>query len=131
LLIYFVLDGIAKSTLTEITNKIAFIVRKERLDYATFLDICQRVRKKERHVAADSPAPVPPSDAHLPDDQRPLRRSDPADSGHESKKSLEVYQHLSLESVDKAYQDAVQSVRIQRDFCGTFTYLCCANPKLS
>ena len=31
-------------------------------------------------------------------------------SGHESKKSLEVYQHLSLESVDKAYQDAVQSV---------------------
>jgi hypothetical protein len=33
-------------------------------------------------------------------------------SGHESKKSLEVYQHLSLESVDKAYQDAVQSVGI-------------------
>jgi hypothetical protein len=30
-------------------------------------------------------------------------------SGHESKKCLEVYQHLSLESVDKAYQDAVQS----------------------
>jgi len=27
-------------------------------------------------------------------------------SGHETKKSLEVYQHLSLESVDKAYQDA-------------------------
>lgn len=33
-------------------------------------------------------------------------------SGHESKKSLEVYQHLSLESVDKAYQDAVQRVGI-------------------
>ena len=34
-------------------------------------------------------------------------------SGHESKKkNLEVYQHLSLESVDKAYQDAVQSVGI-------------------
>jgi integrase/recombinase XerD len=33
-------------------------------------------------------------------------------SGHESKKSLEVYQHLSLESVDMAYQDAVQSVGI-------------------
>ncbi len=30
----------------------------------------------------------------------------------ESKKSLEVYQHLSLESVDEAYQDAVQSVGI-------------------
>ena len=33
-------------------------------------------------------------------------------SGHETKKSLEVYQHLSLESVDKAYQDAVRSVGI-------------------
>ena len=33
-------------------------------------------------------------------------------SGHKSKKSLEVYQHLSLESVDKAYQDAVQTVGI-------------------
>ena len=33
-------------------------------------------------------------------------------SGHKSKESLEVYQHLSLESVDKAYQDAVQSVGI-------------------
>ena len=33
-------------------------------------------------------------------------------SDHESKKSLEVCQHLSLESVDKAYQDAVQSVGI-------------------
>jgi hypothetical protein len=30
----------------------------------------------------------------------------------ESKKSLAVYQHLSLESVDKAYQEAVQSVEI-------------------
>ena len=33
-------------------------------------------------------------------------------SGHESKKSLEVYQHLSFKSVDKAYQAAVQSVGI-------------------
>jgi site-specific recombinase XerD len=33
-------------------------------------------------------------------------------SGDESKESLEVYQHLSLESVDKAYQDAVQCVGI-------------------
>jgi hypothetical protein len=33
-------------------------------------------------------------------------------SGHESKKSLEVYQHLSLDSVDKAYQDAMQTVGI-------------------
>jgi site-specific recombinase XerD len=31
-------------------------------------------------------------------------------SGHETKKSLEVYQHLSLESVKNAYQNAVQSV---------------------
>ena len=33
-------------------------------------------------------------------------------SGHESKKSLEVYQHLSLESVEQDYQDAVRSVGI-------------------
>jgi site-specific recombinase XerD len=33
-------------------------------------------------------------------------------SGHESKKSLEVYQHLSLKSVEGAYQEAVRSVGI-------------------
>ena len=33
-------------------------------------------------------------------------------SGHESKKSLEVYQHLSLESVAGAYQQAVRSLDI-------------------
>ena len=33
-------------------------------------------------------------------------------SGHETKKSLEVYQHLSLESVKNAYQNAVQSVGV-------------------
>ena len=33
-------------------------------------------------------------------------------SGHESKKSLEVYQHLSLQTVDKAYQDAVREINI-------------------
>ena len=33
-------------------------------------------------------------------------------SGHESKKSLEVYQHLSLEAADKAYETAVQTVGI-------------------
>ena len=47
-------------------------------------------------------------------------------SGHESKKSLEVYQHLSIESVDKAYQDAVQSVG--KRFLWDFAYLCWANP---
>jgi integrase/recombinase XerD len=31
-------------------------------------------------------------------------------SGHESKKSLEVYQHLSLDTVEEAYQEAVQSL---------------------
>ena len=44
-------------------------------------------------------------------------------SGHESKKSLEVYQHLSLESVDKAYQDAVQSVGTCRCAPQTFAGL--------
>jgi hypothetical protein len=33
-------------------------------------------------------------------------------SGHERKKSLEVYQHLSLESVEQDYQEAVRSVDI-------------------
>jgi site-specific recombinase XerD len=33
-------------------------------------------------------------------------------SGHESKRSLEIYQHLSLENVDKAYQDAVKTLSI-------------------
>jgi hypothetical protein len=33
-------------------------------------------------------------------------------SGHESKKSLEVYQHLSLDAVEEAYQEAVQGVGI-------------------
>lgn len=31
-------------------------------------------------------------------------------SGHESKKSLEVYQHLALDTVEDAYQEAVQSL---------------------
>jgi integrase/recombinase XerD len=33
-------------------------------------------------------------------------------SGHSSKKSLEIYQHLSLEAVEQAYQDAVRGVVI-------------------
>ena len=33
-------------------------------------------------------------------------------SGHQSKKSLEIYQHLSLQSVDKAYQEAVLNAAI-------------------
>jgi hypothetical protein len=36
-------------------------------------------------------------------------------SGHESKKSLEIYQHLSLGAVEQAYQEAVQSVSILMD----------------
>jgi len=33
-------------------------------------------------------------------------------SGHESKKSLEVYQHLSLKNVEQAYQEAVKSIEV-------------------
>ncbi len=33
-------------------------------------------------------------------------------SGHESKKSLEIYQHLSLKNVEQAYQEAVKSLGI-------------------
>lgn len=31
-------------------------------------------------------------------------------SGHESKKSLEVYQHLSMDTVEEAYQETIQSI---------------------
>ncbi len=34
--------------------------------------------------------------------------------GHESKKSLEVYQHLSRETVEEDYQEAVQSLGLWR-----------------
>ena len=33
-------------------------------------------------------------------------------SGHESKRSLEVYQHLSLETVAEAYQEVMKSVGV-------------------
>jgi site-specific recombinase XerD len=33
-------------------------------------------------------------------------------SGHESKKSLEIYQHLSLDAVEDAYQEAVQAITL-------------------
>ena len=33
-------------------------------------------------------------------------------SGHESKKSLELYQHLALHAVEQAYQDAVRAMSI-------------------
>ena len=32
--------------------------------------------------------------------------------GHKTKKSLEFYQHRSLESVENTYQNAVQSVEV-------------------
>jgi hypothetical protein len=38
---------------------------------------CSRLPRDGRYVAADSPAPVPPSDADLLDIQGPLRRTDP------------------------------------------------------
>jgi len=71
-----------------------------------------RVLAEGRHYAAAAPAFVPPPDADLPDVQGLSDAQIQLISDHESKKSLEVYQHLSLESVDKAYQDAVQSVGI-------------------
>jgi hypothetical protein len=33
-------------------------------------------------------------------------------SGRESKKSLEIYQHLSLGAVEQAYQEAIQGGNI-------------------
>ena len=33
-------------------------------------------------------------------------------SGHESKKTLEIYQHLSLQNVEQAYQEAVKALEV-------------------
>jgi len=33
-------------------------------------------------------------------------------SGHESRKSLEVYHHLSLENVEAVYQEAVKALEV-------------------
>jgi hypothetical protein len=35
-------------------------------------------------------------------------------SGHASKHSLEIYQHLSLEAVEEAYQQAVKLLEVQQ-----------------
>jgi hypothetical protein len=55
---------------------------------------------------------IPPLDDYVPH----LTGSSDAQiqliSGHESKKSLEIYQHLSLDAVEQAYQEAVQGVSI-------------------
>jgi integrase/recombinase XerD len=37
-------------------------------------------------------------------------------SGHASKKSLAVYQHLSLETVKNAYQAAVRGLESEQNF---------------
>jgi hypothetical protein len=42
-----------------------------------------------------------------------LKRASERQKFHESKKSLEIYQHLSLGAVEQAYQEAVQGVSIQ------------------
>jgi hypothetical protein len=47
-------------------------------------------------------------------------------SGHSSKKSLEIYQHLSLESVQKAYQDVVDT-----SACDLFIGMATPNGKTS
>jgi len=55
-------------------------------------------------------------EADLTDEQyayRPKRSAHQAvREGHKTKKSLEVYQHLSLQAVESAYQEAVHSLNI-------------------
>ena len=57
------------------------------------------------------------SSQHLPNPTQSLLR-DLSDaliqliSGHESKKSLEVYQHLALNTVEHTYQEAVRTIGI-------------------
>ena len=81
------------------------------LPFGWIIDLGEFLRQVQV-IPADDAILVPPSDADLPEVQRPDRRTDSADFRPRKQKSLEVYQHLSLESVDKAYQDAVQSVGI-------------------
>jgi integrase len=54
--------------------------------------------------ATAAPASVPPSDADLPDVQRPGRRTDSADFRPRKQKEPRGLPTLSLESVDKAYR---------------------------
>lgn len=42
-------------------------------------------------------------------------------SGHGSKKSLEIYQHLSLEAVEGAYQQAVKRLEVRGQPVVTFS----------
>jgi hypothetical protein len=82
------------------------IARKARLGYDDFLYISQQARKKSGLRRGRNQMLTYLTSKGLTDSQIQLI------SGHESEKSLELYQHLSLESVDKAYQAAVQSVGI-------------------
>jgi hypothetical protein len=52
------------------------------------------------------------SDDYVPHLMGSIGCTDPTDLRHESKKSLEIHQHLSLDAVEKAYQEAVQGVSI-------------------
>jgi hypothetical protein len=52
--------------------------------------------------------PYTPSDDYVPHLMGSIECTDPTDLRHERKKSLEIYQHLSLEAVEQAHQEAVR-----------------------
>jgi hypothetical protein len=69
-----------------------------------------RLSKKSGYRAALVFASVPSSDTDLPDGQGLSDAQIQLISRHETKKSLEVCQHSSLESAENPYQNAVQSI---------------------
>src|SRR5271166_4985286 len=62
---------------------------------------CASVPSTGRYCPTCASASIPSPDAHLQ-----------LISGHKTKRSLEVYQHLSLQAVESAYQEAVHSLNI-------------------
>jgi len=56
-------------------------------------------------LVSDFPS-IPPSDDYVPHLTGLSDARIQLISGHESKKSLEIYQHLSLGAVEQAYQEA-------------------------
>jgi hypothetical protein len=65
----------------------------------------------EAHSTGTSPS-IPSSDDYVPHLTGSIDAQIQLISGHESKKSLEIYQHLSLSAVEQAYQEAIQGVSI-------------------
>lgn len=70
---------------SQVIAQLVRLARRERLSDDEFTYVCQQARKKLALQLL---------------------------SGHASKKSLEIYQHLSLDAVEGAYQQAVKLLEV-------------------